>query len=269
MDNAEERQMGLPIVRRKEDTPVEKITKLKDLFSTVVCSKEPVSSAITERGLFGAEPEDIALAEQSLLESGYSQGDLRRLYPLEMQLLGNQTHRIRASLPANHVVRRIVCEHELILCFLADLEDANNRIRGSETRDDTAMAYRKLEHTVWHLTGMAAHHGLEDDVIMPELKNRGYSVLAEAGRLDHVFIDASISKLAELVKSGHKMQFSFYKRELNLAVSTLVSACREHIFREDNIMLPTALKVIDDPKAWQRINDYCDDVSYCCMHGGL
>jgi DUF438 domain-containing protein len=248
---------------------VEKISKLKDLFSTVFANKDPVSSSLKERKLFSAEPEDIALAEQSLLESGFSQGDLRKLYPLEMQLLGNQTQRIRSILPANHVVRRIICEHEFIMCFLADLEEASSRIRLMEARDDTTATFRKLEHSVWHLTGLNVHHGLEDDVIMPEIKNRGYAVLAEAGKLDHVFIDASIGKLAELVINGHKMQWPFFKREINLAVSALVSAYREHIFREDNIMLPTALKVIDNPKVWQRINEYCDDISYCCMHGNI
>jgi DUF438 domain-containing protein len=248
---------------------MEKLAKLKSLFTTVVGSSLPAPATVKERSISNVEPQDIALAEQSLLESGYSHGDLRRLYPLEMQLLGNQTQSIRSALPANHIVRRIVCEHELILCFLADLEDATAKIRMMEVRDDTTTAFRKLEHAVWHLTGMTSHHGLEDDVIMPEIKNRGYAVLAEADRLDHVFVDASIRKIAELVRNGHKMQFAFFKRELSIAVGTLVSAYREHIFREDNIMLPTALKVIEEPKVWQRMNDYCDEVSYCSMHGGF
>jgi DUF438 domain-containing protein len=246
---------------------MKKMMELKDLFSTVVAGKNPSSSALKERCLAGAEPQDIARAEQSLLDSGYSQGDLRRLYPLEMQLLGNQTQRIRAALPANHVVRRIICEHEFILCVLADLEDANSGVRVMERRDDTMMAFRKLEHAVWHLTGMTVHHSLEEDMIMPELMSRGYAALAEACKLDHVFVDAGIRKLAELVTSGHKMQFPFFTRELNLAATALVSAYREHIFREDNIMLPLALKVINEPRVWQRINEYCDDISYCCMHG--
>jgi uncharacterized protein len=248
---------------------MENLAKLKSLFSTIVASSTPAATSLKEKSLADVEPQEIAMAEQSLLESGYSHGDLRRLYPLEMQLLGNQTQRIRSALPANHIVRRILCEHELILCFLADMEDASIKIRTMETRDDTTAAFRKLEHAVWHLTGMTSHHGLEDDVIMPEIRNRGYATLAEADRLDHVFVDASIRKIAELVRNGHKMQFAFFKRELSLVVGTLASAYREHIFREDNIMLPTALKVIEDASVWQRMNDYCDEVSYCSMHGGF
>jgi DUF438 domain-containing protein len=246
---------------------MEKIARLKNLFSTVVAGKSLAPSPLKERSLSGIEPHDIALAEQSLLESGYSQGDLRRLYPLEVQLLGNQTQKIRQLLPANHVVRRVICEHELILGFLANLEDAAAAISAMKERDDAMTAFRKFEHAVWHLAGMTIHHALEDDMIMPQLRSRGYAALAEAGRLDHVFLDAAIRKLMELVAGGHKMQFSFFKRELCLAAAALVSAYREHIFREDNIMLPTALKVIDDPAVWQRINEYCDEVSYCCMHG--
>lgn len=246
---------------------MEKIARLKNLFSTVVAGKTPAVSAVKERSLSGIQPHDVAMAEQSLLDSGYSQGDLRRLYQLEMQLLGNQTQTIRQMLPANHVVRRIVCEHELILGYLADLEDAATTITSMKDRDDAATAFRKFEHAVWHLAGMSIHHALEDDMIMPQLRNRGYAALAEAGRLDHVFLDAATRKLMELVAAGHKMQFAFFKRELGLAAAALISAYREHIFREDNIMLPTALKVINDPNVWQRINEYCDEVSYCCMHG--
>ena len=246
---------------------MEKIARLKNLFSTVVAGKVSPSSPLKARSLSGIEPHDIALAEQSLLESGCSQGDLRRLYPLEMQLLGNQTQAIRQSLPANHVVRRIICEHELILGYLADLEDAAAVITEMNDRDDATASWRKFEHAVWHLAGMSIHHALEDDMIMPQLRSRGYAALAEAGRLDHAFLEAATRKLMELVASGHKMQFTFFKRELGLATQALVSAYGEHIFREDNIMLPTALKVIHDPAIWQRINEYCDEVSYCCMHG--
>jgi len=248
---------------------MEKIAKLKNLFSTVVAGKGRVGISQKERRIAGIEPQDIAQAEQSLLEAGFSQGDLRRLYPLEAELLGNQTQHIRAALPANHIARRIVCEHEIMLGFLADLEDSAAQVCAMETRDDTTTAFRKLEHAVWHLAGMGVHQSLEDDMIMPELRSRGYAALADACGLDHVFLDAAVQKLMELVARGHKMQFSFFKRELRLAADTLVAACREHIFREDNIMLPTALKVITDPRVWKRVNEYCDDVSYCCMHGAL
>ena len=40
---------------------------------------------------------------------------------------------------------------------------------------------------------------------------------------------------------------------------------RDHIFKENNILYPTSLEVIQDADTWQKLKDACDKIGYCCF----
>ena len=40
---------------------------------------------------------------------------------------------------------------------------------------------------------------------------------------------------------------------------------RDHIFKENNILYPTALEVIKENSVWKKMKDDCDKIGYCCF----
>jgi DUF438 domain-containing protein len=44
-----------------------------------------------------------------------------------------------------------------------------------------------------------------------------------------------------------------------------VPALRDHIFKENNVLYPAALEVIEDESVWTRLKQECDKIGYCCF----
>ena len=52
---------------------------------------------------------------------------------------------------------------------------------------------------------------------------------------------------------------------MNELAGFIVPTLREHIYKENNILYPAALQVIEDDRVWQKLKDECDSIGYCCF----
>jgi DUF438 domain-containing protein len=244
---------------------LDKIELLTQLFLRLD-SGEKVETIRSENTEFlrTVSARDVALAEQSLMQAGADIGRLRSRCCTHVALLGDQVARMRAKLPMNHIVRVILLEHEMILCFLADMEELNADIQQLTYCSPASMEIRKLNHIVSHLVSTGDHNHREDEVIFPELERRGYYGPPEILKVEHLGLDACKREIAELAQAaGKKIDFSKFKLRLDAAVKYLVPAMRQQIFTEDNILYPIALEVIENPTAWERIKAMCEQIGYC------
>ena len=74
-------------------------------------------------------PDDIATAEQRLVKDGYSArlaSQLAAAFVL-MGILEGQTLNLKNQLPPSHVLRMVLAEHDMLRCFLADLQEVAER----------------------------------------------------------------------------------------------------------------------------------------------
>ncbi len=62
-----------------------------------------------------------------------------------------------------------------------------------------------------------------------------------------------------------KMDFGEWKSRLEKAASEFVPLAREHIYKEENLIYPNALKVIQDPRKWNDMKTACDDIGISCF----
>jgi len=214
------------------------------------------------------DPKDIATAEQNLIDDGYSAQIVQRLLATFM-LMGiseEQSDNPRASLPANHVLRMVMAEHDLIRCFLADLNDVVEVIGHLNHLTNLSSEFRKLAHIIEHLNGMKEHIEREEDVIFPCVKKYGWMNCCLAVQGDHVSIRTEIDNLIRLIVSFNKVGLEDFKVRLTTTSRCLCRVMLEHIFQEDEILYPIALCRIKDGKVWARMKAVCDEIGYCGVH---
>ena len=247
----------------------DKISRLTELFTRLDAGETPeYLRHEASNFLQTVSPQDVALAEQYLLQTGVDMTKMKARCFAHISLLGDQAAKLRAKLPANHIVRTILAEHEMILCFLADLEDLNNEIEQMAYCSPTSIEIRKLNHIVSHIVNAADHRFREDEVIFPELERHGYYGPPEIVKVEQLGVDACKREMAELAQSaGKKIDFSKFKVRLDSAVKYLVPAMRQQIFTEDNILYPIAIEVITDRAIWDRLKSFCDQIGYCGFDG--
>jgi DUF438 domain-containing protein len=211
------------------------------------------------------DPADLSIAEQQLLEAGLSKEDLRGLCSVHMELLSGQPAGVKNALPPGHVVHTLVSEHEMILAFLDELTAVNEAIQVMAKYDGEREEFGKLHHIAEHLVEAEAHHQREEEVLFPELERRGVTGPPQIMRLEHQELRARKKALKALAEGVAQMDFGEFKGRLDDAAGYIVPTLRDHIFKEDHILYPTALKVIDDPAVWKRLKQECDRIGYCCF----
>ena len=220
------------------------------------------------RLLSSLAPNDIAVAEQNLIQNGYPAKLVQQLSSafMLMGILEENGNTLKTSLKHTHILRLIIAEHDILRCYLADLEQAAQNIYESNELTDTCTDFRKLCHIVEHLDAMSEHIEREEDVIFPVLQKHGWDSLCRAAHNDHVYIRISIGDLISLITSFDKEKTRQFKVKLNSIVKYLCPILKEHIFQEDNILYPIAIKVIKDKSVWDKIKGVCDEIGYCGIH---
>jgi len=213
-------------------------------------------------------PKDIAAAKQNLINDGYSAQVVQQLSATFM-LMGIPQQRSdnpKTRLPANHLLRMVMVEHDLIRCFLADLNDVVEDILHLNHLTDVNSEFRKLAHITRHLNVTKEHIEREEDVIFPFLRKRSWMNSCLAIQNDHVSIRTEIDKLVRLIVSFNKIGLEEFKARLTTITRCLSQIMLEHLFQEDEILYPIALGIIDDAKIWEKMKAVCDEIGYCGLH---
>jgi DUF438 domain-containing protein len=213
-------------------------------------------------------PRDIADAEDKLVQGGLSSRRVQQLsasFILMGLMDGNQSN-LRERLNERHILKKVLAEHDMTLCFIADLEDVALRISQSEFLNDMSGEIRRLAHITDHISAIEEHIEREDDVILPALRLQGWESLCKAVESDHVHIRSAIRQLSALVDSFGQISFGVFKARLMSAVKNLCPILKEHIFHEDRILYPVVVAMIDKPEFWEKIRTVCDEIDYCGIH---
>ena len=242
-----------------------KVEQLTRIFKRLDAGESPEKVRHEEHQFLSTVgPHEVALAEQSLLQEGVPIEQIRTRCLSHISLLPDQVSRLRSRLPANHIVRIILAEHEMMLCFLADLEELDGEIQQLSSCSPTSVEMRKLAHIVAHLAVAGDHEYREAEVVFPELLRHGYYGPQEIVKSDHPGLDSCKRELIKLTQSeSETMTLEKFKLHLHTAVKYMVPMMRQEIFTEDNILYPVAIEVITNKNVWDRIKANCEQIGYC------
>ncbi|MCU0914716.1 MAG: DUF438 domain-containing protein [Planctomycetes bacterium] len=245
---------------------MEKTQRLTHILKRLNSGEDPEAVKTDAKELLASvSPDELALAEQNLLDEGLSVEDLHGLCPIHMEMLGEQVSQMQAQLPKGHLVSTLVHEHDAILGFLDLLGQLNQTIQQMPAYPGPTHEFRQLAHVAEHLAETERHHQREEEVLFPELEKRGMYGPPMVMREEHNQLRPRKRQLKELVETVDRQDFATFKRHLAALTGFIVPTLRDHIYKENNILYPAALQVIDDESVWQRLHQECDTIGYCCF----
>jgi DUF438 domain-containing protein len=259
----------LMIFLRKGAGKMDRIEELTQLLERLHSGEDPVKvKTEAKRFLSTINPQDLASAEQRLIKKGLPPAELQKLCPIHLELLDDQTIRMKTILPPDHVIAILLSEHETMLCFLDDLDFVNQSIQKMDGLKPRRVEFRRLVHIAEQLVRSEPHQQREEEILVPELENRGVYVPSMFIHEEHLRLKEYENKLLELANNVSLMDFNDFAAQLDEVVRFLVPTLREHIFKENNVLYPMALEVVEDNEIWSRLKDECDRVGYCCFIPG-
>lgn len=252
--------------KTKDNSNADAITRLLERISKGENPRKLRREAT--RLMSDVRPVDIAQAEQNLIKSGVTESTVHNLSSafMLMGILEDHMMNIKSKLANNHIIRKVIAEHDLTRCYLAELEDVTKEIDGMETVTDLSLQFRKLTHIIEHLDAMEEHIEREEDVIFPMLKKHGWNALCRASQSDHVYIRIAVSDLIKLIAGFKESKVSEFKIRLKSVTKYLCPRLKDHLFQEENILYPIALELVKDENIWRKMKDICDEIGYCGVH---
>ena len=213
-------------------------------------------------------PDDFAMAERNLMQHGIPLKRIRQLSTsfITMGLLEGDQPNLRSQLPDYHILRKVMAEHEMLRCFLADLEDVAVHIEQATTLKPTSSEFMRLGHITEHLNSLEEHISRENDVLFPFLKEEGWKSLFTQIESEHTYIQMAINDLVKLVVAFDSLPFGSFKIRLLSTIRYLCPLLREHLFHEDRILFPLAVSRVDNEALWERLRHICNEIDYCGFH---
>ena len=243
----------------------EKIQQLTNLLKRL--NSDGITPALKQEAkefLTDLNPAELSMAEQELIKAGLKPEDLRHLCAAHIEML-KENLKQNVELPAGHMIDTLQKEHEKILSFLDKLETVNQTIQKMESYQAEDKEWQELKHVTEHLIGAEPHHQREEQILFPELEKRGVFGPPQVMLQEHEELRKHKHELERLVNEAETFNFTDLKNQLDATAKFLVFNLRDHIFKENNILYPTALEVITEAEIWQDMKARADKIGYCCF----
>jgi len=168
------------------------------------------------------------------------------------------------QLSPGHVIHTMVSEHVHILGFLRQVDELTAKLGDFSSREEGEPLLAELATAAQSLVDAENHHAREEQVLFIEMENRGVSGPPSVMRQEHDFLRPLKHRLLDLAGSGPSdPPFARLKQSIADTAGRLVPNLVGHIQKEDGVLYPMALQVIDDPAIWVDMKKRCDEIGYC------
>lgn len=209
------------------------------------------------------DPVELSIAEQSLVDEGMNPNDLRHLCDIHMEVLKDELEKIKNSLEVGHVINTLMVEHDKILEFLTKLEELNSEVQKLDSIKGNEQYIDELKVTIDNIIGAEPHHKREEDVLFKELESNEITGPTRIMRMEHDDLRAKKREIKELLNCIEYIPFDDFKERLKDLTSYLIFNLRDHIFKENTILYPTALESLKDAELWKDMKRRCNEIGYC------
>lgn len=240
-------------------------TKLKELLKKVKTAEdvEKLKPEIKET-LSELKPDELALAEQELMAEGISPEEIRKLCGPHLELLREALEGKASALDPMHPIQILKEEHEVILQKLGELDQVVEKANAAENFSQVRGELERLEDIAHHLIDAESHHKREEEALFPELEKKGVTGPPMVMLMEHTELRQQKAALEELVSNHKGMSYNEFVSKLNDIGGYIVRNLNDHIYKENNILYPTALQVIEG-KTWHTMKEKFDEIGYCCF----
>nr|WP_130808239.1 DUF438 domain-containing protein [Senegalia massiliensis] len=243
---------------------VNKIDKLSNILEKL--NKGNITPELRNEALElvkNINPLELSMAEQKLIDKGMKPEDLRHLCDIHMEVLKGELEKLKLKIDEGHVLETLISEHDRILEFLTELDSLNLKIQEMTNYSKDREEFKKLRQLSLNILDAEKHHQREEEVLFLEMEGREITGPTRIMRMEHDNLRERKNLLKEISHNVENMNFERFKIKLDEVSKYIVFNLRDHIFKENYILYPTALESIEKIDTWDEMKNRCDEIGYC------
>lgn len=202
-------------------------------------------------------PTEIAQIEEELIKEGMQREEVQRLCNVHLAVFKESLESDSTLAPAGHPINILMEEHKILLGFADKLRKISVQINEVKDLD-------QLKHLAEHFKESESHYVREENVLFPFLEKHGITQPPAIMWMEHDKIREIKKRLYLLIEKNENMASQDFARQLEEIAISLTEMLTSHFYKENNILFPTALKVINEDE-WKDIRQQFDELGYCCF----
>ena len=207
---------------------------------------------------------EIAQIEEELIKEGMPREEIQRLCDVHIAVFRESIEKEKTLAPAGHPIHILMEEHKILLKFADELKNISLKIKQVEDLNYVSEEIEQLRHAEEHLKSSESHYVREENVLFPYLEKHGITQPPAIMWMEHDKIREIKKNFYKLIDEHESMDFQDFAKKLEKKAASLADMLSSHFYKENNILFPTALKVIGENE-WKDIRGQFDELGYCCF----
>ncbi len=191
-------------------------------------------------------PAEIAEVEQELIKEGISREEIQKLCDVHLEVFRESIEKKKISVPEWHPLHILMEEHKILLKHAKELHES--------AKEKNA---EKIKEIVEHMKEAEKHYLREENVLFSYIEKHGVTEPPAIMWMEH-------DKIREIKKSIYGMVNDGKFEELENLAFSLHELLSSHFYKENNVLFPTALKVMEQNE-WIEARKQFDEIGYCCF----
>ncbi|MBC7321269.1 DUF438 domain-containing protein [bacterium] len=234
---------------------------LKEIIRKLHKGGDPTEAKRQFKELLGSvDALEISRVEQELVQEGISRDEIQRLCEIHLEIFKESLEKKEEELKSGHPINILREEHKILLDFAFRLQ---NIVSGINASEDFSNKKEEILDIIEHFKESEKHYLREENVLFPYLEKHGIVEPPAVMWREHDMIRSVKKGIYSAFEEIEKNFYDSLKRLVSSAenLSQLLSS---HFYKENNILFPTGLRVIQDSE-WLDIRAQFDEIGYCCF----
>lgn len=239
--------------------------KMKELIKMLRTGESP--EKVKERFkdvLKETTPEMISKVEEELIKEGMKRDEIRKLCDIHLTIFKESLEKQKLDVAIGHPIYTFMEEHKILLKTLDELKDIWAKIKSQGSLEENAEELNKLKHIAAAFMEAEKHNIREENVLFPYLEKKGFTEPPKVMWAEHNELKERKKRFLEMVNSYKSKDYARFVKELDEIINYIIDTLESHIYKEDNILYPTAMRLINGDE-WKDIKKECDELGYCCF----
>jgi len=241
----------------------EKKKMLKELMKQLHAGAQP--SEVKERFkqvLGSVSPLEIAQIEEELIKEGLPREEIQRLCDVHLAVFREQLEKQKPEIAPENPINILMEEHKILLQILEKLSILSNRVQQAKDASYLGEEISQMKQVADDLLDAEKHYLREENVLFPILEKHGIKEPPAIMWMEHNQIREKKKQLQNLLNNYSAMNFQEFKAQLTQTAQFLSSSLSSHVFKENNILLPTALRLFSEQEFSDARREF-DEIGYC------
>lgn len=238
---------------------------LKELIKALHAGAQPDEMKEKfKEALEGIGPLELSKVEEELIEEGMPREEVRRLCDVHLAVFRESLEKPKSEVPSGHPIHILLKEHELVRRFVEEISPLLPRVEQAKDFEGIENELSKIGELLRHLKEYEKHKVREENCLFPYLEKHGVTQPPAIMWAEHDEQREEIKEASKTLENKEILGFEEFKGKLLSHLSNLSHLIPNHFYKEENILLPTALRLISDGE-WREIRASMDELGYCCF----